>query len=115
MPSADNISEGVNHMPQDYNDPLNNAENLDTRRDPTNYPTDKNEDNNTVARSVMIDGGPGFDGEERSRRGDNIPTIEEATNFRERFNSDHERLMGRIILGDTLINRENTHFGRFER
>ncbi|CAH0271824.1 hypothetical protein SRABI96_03714 [Peribacillus sp. Bi96] len=96
-------------MPQDNNnDPFNNAGNLDTRRDPT---TNNNDDNGTIDRPVMIDGGfnPGFGREERPRRGGNIPSIEGVANGRERFPSDHERLMSRINLGDALINRENTH------
>ncbi|MGE7184074.1 hypothetical protein ACQKKK_08745 [Peribacillus sp. NPDC006672] len=82
-------------MPQDNNkDPFNNAGNLDTRRDPMH---------------------PGFQREERPSPNRDIPTIEGFANIRERFPSDHERLMSRINLGDALINRENTHFGRFER
>ena len=105
MPSADNISEGVKYMPQDNNDPFNNAENLDTHRDATS-----NKDDNDT-----IDLHPGLQREERPRPNGNIPTIEGVANVRERFPSDHERLMSRINLGDALINRENTHFGRFER
>ncbi|MFE4130605.1 hypothetical protein [Peribacillus sp. YIM B13482] len=88
-------------MPQD-----NNGGNPDTRRDPTN----NNADNN-------IDGGlsHGFQREERPSPDRDIPTIEGVANIRERFPSDHERLMSRINLGDALIKRENTHFGRFER
>ncbi|MDR4924863.1 hypothetical protein [Peribacillus simplex] len=100
-------------MPQDNNnDPFNNAGNLDTRRDPTN-----NDDNDTIDRPVMIDDGlnPGFQREERPGRNGNIQTIEGVANVKERFPSDHERLMSRINLGDALINRENTHTGRFER
>ncbi|MCM3676832.1 hypothetical protein M3699_24095 [Peribacillus simplex] len=113
MPSADNISEGVKYMPQDNDiDPFNNAGNLDT-----DNPTNNNDDNDTIDRPVMIDGGlhPGFQREERPRPNGNSPTIEGVANVRERFPSDHERLMSRINLGDALINRENTHFGRFER
>ncbi|WP_342602850.1 hypothetical protein [Peribacillus sp. FSL E2-0159] len=93
-------------MPQDNNiDPFNNAGNLDTNRDATN-----NKDDNDT-----IDLHPGLQREERPRPNGNIPTIEGVANVRERFPSDHERLMSRINLGDALINRENTHFGRFER
>ncbi|MEC1400017.1 hypothetical protein [Peribacillus simplex] len=118
MPSADNISEGVKYMPQDNNiDPFNNAGNLDTHRDATNNPTNNKDDNDTIDRPVMIDGGlhPGFQREERPRPNGSIPTIEGVANIKERFPSDHERLMSRINLGDALINRENTHSGRFER
>jgi len=98
MPSADNISEGVKYMPQDNNNDLNNSDgNLDTRRDPTNSLN------------------PGFQREERPMPNGAIPTTEGVANVKERFPSDHERLMSRINLGDALINRENTHFGRFER
>ncbi|MGG4266607.1 hypothetical protein [Peribacillus simplex] len=96
-------------MPQNHNkDPFNNAGNLDTL-------TNNNDDNVTIERPEMIDGGlhPGFQKEERPRP--NIPTIEGSANIRERFPSDHERIMSRINLGDALINRENTHVGRFER
>ncbi|MDO7487556.1 hypothetical protein Q5O89_20660 [Peribacillus frigoritolerans] len=87
-------------MPQDNNnDPNNNAGNLDARRDPTN--------NDSLNH--------GFQREERPMPNGNIPTIEGVANIKERFPSDHERLMSRINLGDALINRENTHFGRFER
>jgi hypothetical protein len=100
MPSADNISEGVKYMPQDNNnDPNINAGNLDARRDPTNYDSLNH----------------GFQREERPMPNGNIPTTEGVANVKERFPSDHERLMSRINLGDALINRENTHFGRFER
>ncbi|MGE7758538.1 hypothetical protein [Peribacillus sp. NPDC097895] len=112
MPSADNISEGVKYMPQDNNnDPFNNAGNLD--RDSTN----NNDDNDTIDRPVMIDDSlnPGFQREERPGPNGNILTIEGVANIKERFPSDHERLMSRINLGDGLINRENTHTGRFER
>ncbi|PCD06285.1 hypothetical protein CMV16_19105 [Peribacillus simplex] len=85
-------------MPQDNNNDLNNSDgNLDTRRDPT--------------KSLN----PGFQREERPMPNGNIPTTEGVANVKERFPSDHERLMSRINLGDALINRENTHFGRFER
>jgi hypothetical protein len=100
MPSADNISEGVKYMPQDNsNDPNNTAGNLYARRDPTN--------NDSL--------NPGFQREERPMPNGDIPTTEGVANVKERFPSDHERLMSRINLGDALINRENTHFGRFER
>ncbi|SIP99992.1 hypothetical protein SAMN05878482_10141 [Peribacillus simplex] len=93
-------------MPQDHNnDPFNNAGN---RRDPTN----NNDDNNTIDRPSL---NPGFQSEERPVPNGNIPTIEGVVNVKERFASDHERLMSRINLGDAIINRENTHFGRFER
>ncbi|MFJ7362823.1 hypothetical protein ACIQWQ_01715 [Peribacillus frigoritolerans] len=83
-------------MPQDNNnDPNNNAGNLDTR-------------NNDSLN-------PGFQREERPMPNGNIPTTEGVANVKDRFPSDHERLMSRINLGDELINRENTHFGRFER
>lgn len=36
----------------------------------------------------------------------NIPTTEGVANVKERFPSDHERLMSRINLGDALINRK---------
>ncbi|MFE4705415.1 hypothetical protein [Peribacillus simplex] len=101
-------------MPQDNNnDPFNNAGNLDKRRDPTNI----NDDNDTIDGPVMIDDGlnPGFQREERPRPNGNIQKIEGVANVKERFPSDHERLMSRINLGDALINRENTHSGRFER
>jgi hypothetical protein len=99
MPSADNISEGVKYMPQDNNnDPNNTARYLDARRDPNNDSLN-----------------PGFQREERPMPNGNIPTTEGVANVKERFPSDHERLMSRINLGDALINRENTHFGRFER
>ncbi|AMM94510.1 hypothetical protein UP17_20170 [Peribacillus simplex] len=103
-------------MPQENNnDPFNNARNLDI--DPTNNPTNSNDDNDTIDRPVMIDDGlnPGFQREERPSPDRDIPTIEGAANIRDRFPSDHERLMSRINLGDALIKRENTHFGRFER
>jgi hypothetical protein len=45
MPSADNMSKGVKYMPQDNTDPFNKAGNLDTRIDPTNYPTENNDGN----------------------------------------------------------------------
>ncbi|MFJ7939221.1 hypothetical protein ACIQYG_12000 [Peribacillus sp. NPDC096622] len=87
-------------MPQDNNnDPNNNAGNLDARRDPTNSDSLNH----------------GFQREERPMPNGNIPTTEGVANVKERFPSDHERLMSRINLGDALINRENTHFGRFER
>jgi hypothetical protein len=114
MPSADNISEGVKYMPRDNsNDPFNNVRNLDTHRDPTN----KNDDVDTIDGPEMIDDSLnlGFQKEERPGRIGNIPTIEGVANVNERFPSDHERLMSRINLGDALINRENTHYGRFER
>ncbi|MES1041759.1 hypothetical protein [Peribacillus simplex] len=99
-------------MPQDHNnDSFNNAGNLD--RDPTN----DNDDNDTMDRPVMIDDSlnPGFQREERPVPNGYSPTKEGVANIKERFPSDHERLMSRINLGDALINRENTHFGRFER
>ncbi|TKH04772.1 hypothetical protein FC682_11970 [Peribacillus simplex] len=101
-------------MPQDNNDPFNNAGNLETRRDPNN---NNNDDNGTIDRPVMNNYSlnPGFQREERPVPNGNIPTIEGVGNVKERFPSDHERLMSRINLGDALINRENTHFGRFER
>ena len=105
-------------MPQDNNiDPFNNAGNLDTHRDATNNPTNNKDDNDTIDRPVMIDDSlnPGFQREERPRPNGSIPTIEGVANIKERFPSDHERLMSRINLGDALINRENTHSGRFER
>ncbi|MDM5293202.1 hypothetical protein QUF81_08365 [Peribacillus simplex] len=104
-------------MPQENNnDPFTNAGNLD--RDPTNNPTTtNNDDNDTIDRTVMIDDGlnPGFQREERPSPNRDILTIEGVANIRERFPSDHERLMSRINLGDSLINRENTHTGRYER
>ncbi|MFE4813481.1 hypothetical protein ACFQ9Y_20470 [Peribacillus simplex] len=112
MPSADNISEGVKYMPQDNNNDLfKNAGNLDR------YPTNNNDDNDTIDRPVMINDSlnPGFQREERPVPNGNIPTIEGVANIKERFPSDHERLMSRINLGDALINRENTHTGRFEK
>ncbi|MDP1420481.1 hypothetical protein Q8G35_19375 [Peribacillus simplex] len=101
-------------MPQDNNDPFNNAGN--PGKDPANNPTTNN-DNDTIDRPVMINDSlnPGFQREERPVPNGNIPTIEGVANVKERFPSDHERLMNRINLGDALINRENTHFGRFER
>ncbi|WHY55768.1 hypothetical protein [Peribacillus simplex] len=109
MPSADNISEGVKYMPQDHsNDPFNDAGNLDERRDPTN----NNDDSATIDRPSL---NPGFQSEERPVPNGNIPTIEGVANVKERFPSDHERLMSKIDLGDALIKRENTHSGRFER
>ncbi|MDV7765933.1 hypothetical protein [Peribacillus sp. CSMR9] len=101
-------------MPQENNnDPFNNVD-----RDPTNNPTTtNNDDNDTIDRPVMIDDGlnPGFQREERPSPNRDILTIEGVANIRERFPSDHERLMSRINLGDALINRENTHTGRYER
>ncbi|WP_342614476.1 hypothetical protein [Peribacillus frigoritolerans] len=87
-------------MPQDHNnDSFNNAGN-------------NNDDNDTIDRPSL---NPGFQREERPVPNVNIPTIEGVANIRERFPSDHERLMNRINLGDALINRENTHFGRIKK
>lgn len=84
----------------------------DNNNDPFN-----NDDNDTIDGPIMINDSLnlGFQREERPMPNGIIPTIEGVANIKERFPSDHERLMSRINLGDALINRENTHSGRFER